>query len=208
MYTGIIAVVIAYFLGSVPSAYIVTRLLTGKDIRRLGGGNSGAHNVFLNVGRGAGILVGVLDVVKGAAAVVIAFWVLDAPDMFVLAAGLAVVVGHIWSVFLKFTGGNGLAATIGVLLVLMTKEVLVALAVALVLVVITRNVILSTNISLLIIVPLSALLMHRPWLFVVFPLVISVELIIHFLPTARAALAKAGSKGKLGAELIRRDGGK
>jgi len=144
--------------------------------------------------------------------VAIAYWILDfssvqqvsVSHIFVLAAGLAVVVGHIWSVFLKFTGGNGLAATLGVLSVIMTKELLIALAVAILLLVITRNGILSLNISLLVSVPVSAWLLDKPLLFILFPLLLAVILVLHFLPTARAALVKAGSKEKLSAELMRR----
>ena len=55
--TGIIAVVIGYLLGSIPWAYIAARLIKGKDIRQIGGGNVGARNVFTEVGRGAGIAV-------------------------------------------------------------------------------------------------------------------------------------------------------
>ena len=97
MVNGFIALIIAYLLGSIPAAYIVTRLATGKDIRQLGGGNVGARNVFREVGRGAGIAVGIFDVGKGAAAVAIAHWLLDAPELFVLGAGLVVVAGHISS---------------------------------------------------------------------------------------------------------------
>ena len=204
MLNGIIAVIIAYLLGSIPSAYIVTRLIARKDIRKLGGGNSGAHNVYLHVGKDAGIAVGVFDIAKGALAVVIAIFGLGAPVYFVLGAGLAAIAGHIWSVFLKFTGGNGMATTIGVLTVLMTQELLIAIAIMLLLWAVTRNPILSMNISLLISVPVAAALLGKPLLLIIYPLLVALILVIHFLPTARAALAKSGSKENLGAELMRR----
>ncbi len=204
MVNGIIAVIIAYLLGSIPSAYIVTRLATGKDIRRLGGGNVGARNVLREVGKWASVGVGIFDVGKGIAAVAIAHWLLGAPQFFVLAAAVAAVVGHIWSVYLKFTGGNGLATGIGVLAMLMTRELLIALAVALLLVVITRNPVLSVNISLLS-VPISGWFLEKSWVLVVFSVVLLVVMIINFVPTARAALDKAGSKENLSAELLRRD---
>ncbi|MFC1943501.1 glycerol-3-phosphate acyltransferase [Chloroflexota bacterium] len=59
---GVIAVIIAYLLGSIPAAYIITRLRTGKDIRQLGGSNAGARNVFREVGLGAAIPVAIFDV--------------------------------------------------------------------------------------------------------------------------------------------------
>lgn len=190
---GVIALIIAYLLGSIPSAYIITRLVTGKDIRQLGGGNVGALNTFREVGLAAAIPVAIFDVGKGAAAVAIAYWLLAAPPLFVLAAGLAVVAGHMWSIYLKFTGGNGLATSLGVLSVLMTKELLIVLAITLVFTVITRNPVLSVNISLLSL-PVSVLFREElRLLYVVFSIFLLLMLVLHFLPTARAALAEAGS---------------
>lgn len=190
---GVIALIIAYLLGSIPSAYIITRLVTGKDIRQLGGGNVGALNTFREVGLAAAIPVAIFDVGKGAAAVAIAYWLLAAPPLFVLAAGLAVVAGHMWSIYLKFTGGNGLATTLGVLSVLMTRELLIILAITLVFTVITRNPVLSVNISLLSL-PVSVLFREElRLLYVVFSIFLLLMLVLHFLPTARAALAEAGS---------------
>lgn len=202
--TGIIAVIIAYLLGSIPSAYIITRLATGKDIRRLGGGNVGARNVFHEVGLWAAIIVSVFDIGKGAAAVAIASWLLGAPQLFVLVAGLAVVAGHIWPIYLKFTGGNGLATTLGVLSVLMTRELLIVIALILIFTVITRNVVLSVNISLLS-VPVSAWFLEKSGPFVVFSVVLLLILVLNFLPTFRAALAEAGSKENFFNELLRRE---
>ena len=213
MFNGIAAVIIAYLLGSIPSAYIITRIVKGKDIRKLGGGNAGALNVYNEVGKAAAVVVGIIDVGKGIAAVSIALWLLDFTTieqissslLFVFSAALAVVAGHIWSVFLKFSGGNGLATTIGVMAVIMTEETLIALAVSLLIIVITRNPVLSLNLSLLFVVPISAWLLGKPLFFIVFPLLLALILMIHFLPTARHALEKAGNKEKLGAELLRRN---
>ncbi len=203
---GVISLIIAYLLGSIPSAYIITRLATGKDIRQLGGGNAGARNVFHEVGLAAGIVVGIFDIAKGAAAVIIVYWLLDAPPLFLLvvglAAGLAVVAGHIWSIFLKFSGGNGLATSLGVLSILMTRELLIVFAMTLLLIVITRNPVLSVNISLLS-VPVSAWFLEKSWLLVIFSIVLALILVVNYLPTARAALAQAGSKENLLAELLR-----
>ena len=153
MVNGVIAIIIAYLLGSIPVAYIVTRLWTGKDIRQLGGGNVGARNTFREVGLGAAIVVAGFDIGKGAVAVTIAHRILNVPlhepQFFVLATGLAAVAGHMWSIYLKFTGGNGLAATIGVLAILIPWELLIVLAFMLVLTIVTRNPVLSLNISLL-----------------------------------------------------------
>jgi len=152
----------------------------------------------------AAIIVSVIEVGKGAAAVAIASWLLGAPQLFVLAAGLAAVAGHMWSIYLKFTGGNGLAATIGVLSVLMTRELLIVIALILVFIVVTRNPVLSVNISLLS-VPVSAWFLEKSGPFVAFSVVLLLILVLNFLPTFRAALVKAGSKENFFNELLRRE---
>ncbi len=204
MIDGIIAIVIAYLLGSIPVAYIVTRFLTGADIRHLGGGNVGALNVFREVGLRAAIPVAFFDVGKGVAAVAIAHWVLEVPPLFVLLVGLAVVAGHMWSVFLKFTGGNGLATTMGALSLLMTRELLIVLVIMLIVTIFIRNPVMSLDIGLLSL-PVSAWLLGKSGLYIIFSIVLIVMLALHFLPTVRAALVKAGSRENLVAELLRRD---
>ena len=113
IYKEVLALVIAYLLGSIPAAYITTRIARGQDIRRLGGGNIGGLNTIKSVGRIPGIIVLVVDIGKGAAAVAIARWGLGLPPLFVMLAGLLAVVGHMWMVFLKFSGGRGMGPMIG-----------------------------------------------------------------------------------------------
>ncbi|MBL7125355.1 MAG: glycerol-3-phosphate acyltransferase, partial [Dehalococcoidales bacterium] len=108
MINGIIAVVLGYLLGSIPSAYIATRVATGKDVRQLGGGNVGGLNVYREVGAVPALAAGIADVGKGAAAVAIAQWLLDVSLPFILLTALAAVAGHNWMVFLKFSGGKGM----------------------------------------------------------------------------------------------------
>jgi len=206
--TGVIAIIIAYLLGSIPFAYIVTRLVSGKDIRQLGSGNVGGNNVFQEVGRKAAIPTAIFDVGKGAAAVAIAHWLLEVPlhepQLFVLLAGIAAVAGHMWPIYLKFTGGNGLSATIGALAILLPWELLIVIGLLLILTAITRNLVLSVNISLLS-MPISAWFLEREWLYVGFCIILIIMLVLNFIPTARAALAKAGNKETLLAEVLRKD---
>ena len=205
--TGFVAIIIAYLLGSIPAAYIVTRLVTGKDIRRLGSGNVGGNNVYRHVGLRAAIPVAIFDVGKGTAAVAIAHWLLDAPlfepRLFVLLAGIAVVAGHTWSVYLKFSGGNGLSATIGALAIIMPWELLIVIALLLLLKVITHNLVLSVNISLLS-VPISAWFLEREWMYVGFCIVLIIMLVLNFAPQIKADLAKAGSRRNLFNEFLRK----
>jgi glycerol-3-phosphate acyltransferase PlsY len=206
--TGFVAIIIAYLLGSIPAAYIVTRLATGKDIRRLGSGNVGGNNVYQHVGLRVAIPVVIFDMGKATAAVAIAHWLLDAPlfepHLFVLLSGIAAVAGHMWSIYLKFSGGNGLSATIGALAIIMPWELLIVIALLLVLKVITRNLILSVNISLLS-VPISAWFLEKEWLYVGFCIVLIVMLVLNFTPQIKADLAKARSRKNLFNELLRRE---
>jgi glycerol-3-phosphate acyltransferase PlsY len=204
----VIAIIVAYLLGSIPFAYIFTRLATGKDIRRLGSGNGGANNVFREAGMKVAIPVAIFDVGKGTAAVFIAYRLLELPllkpDIYVLLAALAAIAGHMWSVYLRFRGGNGLSTTFGALAIIMPWELLIVIGLLLILRVITRNLVLSVNLAL-ISVPISAWFIDKSWLLVGFSIVVAVMLIIHFLPTAKAALAKAGNKENLTRELLRKN---
>jgi len=194
---NILAIVIGYLLGSVPTAYILTRLVTGKDIRTLGGGNVGGLNVYREVGLLPAFLVGLLDLAKGAAAVAIAHWLLEVSLPFVLAAALAAVAGHNWMLFLKFTGGKGMASAIGALAVLFPAyDYPLGLAIFLGIIcagiAITRNVALSMAFSL-VAFPFIAWLGMHSLLFVIFSLVLALIILIKFFPTARLAISRSGN---------------
>ncbi len=109
-----LAILAAYFLGSIPTAYLIARWKTGQDIRKMGGGNVGGLNTFREVGAFWGLFVAIFDLSKGAAAVAIAYWALHVSYEWVLGSGLMVIIGHNWPVWLKFSGGKGMASAIGV----------------------------------------------------------------------------------------------
>ena len=118
-----VVLVVAYLLGSIPTSYIVVYRLTGRDIRTMGSGNPGTMNVLDTLGWRAAGLVAVGDICKGAGAVLLAYGMHLGERDAVLAA-MASVVGHDYSIFLRFDGGNGTAAVIGGLLALMPVETL------------------------------------------------------------------------------------
>ncbi len=208
--SGLIATVVAYLLGSVPTGYLVTRRLTGKDIRQLGSGNVGANNVYHEVGRRAGAVVGVTDFVKGIAAVAMAHWLVGVPffqpDLIVFGTAVAVIAGQMWPVFLGFRGGNGLGTSIGVIGALLPVEMLVAVVLAAVFAALSRNLIFAFNLSLLLL-PVTTWVLAEDWRYTAFLAVIIVLLAVNFIPTARKALAEAGSIEKLLGQLFRRRGG-
>ena len=115
----------AYLWGGVPSAYLVGRYVKGIDIRSYGSGNVGASNVMVHVGKWTGLLLGAFDTVgKGTLPVVLANLAGQSQGVQVT-VGLAAIAGHNWSPYLRFTGGRGVAAVIGVMLgLLMWKEML------------------------------------------------------------------------------------
>jgi glycerol-3-phosphate acyltransferase PlsY len=200
MVSGIIAIILGYLLGSIPTAYIATRLASGKDVRRLGGGNVGGLNVFREVGLLPAAVVGIVDVAKGAAAVAVAQWLLDVSPPFVLAAAVAAVAGHNWMVWLKFSGGKGMGAAIGGLAVLLPLYgypwgLAIFFAVVLIPFVITRNVALSMGVGLLALPFIGWLGMHSTP-FIIFSVVLGVVILAKFIPTAMLTLAKTrGVKG-------------
>lgn len=194
---GIIAVVLGYLLGSIPTAYIVTRLALGRDVRQLGGGNVGGLNVYREVGFLPAVVVAIVDLGKGAASVAIAYWLLDLSLPFVLAAALAAVVGHNWMLFLKFSGGKGMGPAIGGLFVLLPLYgyplgLAFFFAVVLILFIITRNVALSLGAGLLSL-PFIAWLGMKSTPFIIFSVVLGLIILAKFITTAIAAAARTGS---------------
>ena len=108
-----LTVIGAYLLGAVPAAYLVARWVRGIDLRQYGSGNVGAANVITVVSKRWGIAVIAFDLVKGMVAVYVARWIgLDISQQ--AAVGLATIVGHNWSVFLRFSSGRGGLTTAGV----------------------------------------------------------------------------------------------
>lgn len=131
-------ILIAYLLGSIPSAYLITRLILGKDIRHLGDGNMGAKNVFHSVGWLPGVVVGIMDITKGALAIVISR-AFQQPEGIVLAAGMGAILGHDFPLFAHFRGGQGMATIVGTLCMLFPWETLIAACVFSLVLVLSRN---------------------------------------------------------------------
>jgi glycerol-3-phosphate acyltransferase PlsY len=125
---GIPSIIIGYLLGSIPTAYIVSRVRKGIDIRNIGSRNMGGANVMREIGACEGVLVGLIDVAKGAGAILIA-QALDIPELWVFGAGFAALVGHNFPVFARFRGGRGAATIIGIFLVLAPEAMLITLVV-------------------------------------------------------------------------------
>ena len=134
----VVALVLAYLLGSIPTAYLAGRLLKGKDIREEGDRNPGAGNAYRVIGPKVGIAVGAADIGKAAIAVVVARVVTGSMGA-EMAAGVAAVAGHNWSIFLQLRGGRGAASAVGVFIALVPIPAIPLALVSLLLLPIVRS---------------------------------------------------------------------
>ncbi len=145
MLTIFTVAITSYILGSIPTSIIVSKLLKGIDIRDYGSKNAGATNVYRTLGIGPAVFVSLIDVAKGAVCVL---WVakislnlspLD-PDLLEIIGGVAVICGHIWTIFARFKGGKAVNTALGVMLALSWVSALICLLVWIVVTFSTRYV--------------------------------------------------------------------
>jgi glycerol-3-phosphate acyltransferase PlsY len=129
----------AYLVGSLPFSWAVVRVVSGKDVRRVGSGNVGATNAMRAAGKGAGALALLLDIAKGVAPVLAARW-LAAPAAVVCCVAALAVLGHMYSPFLGFAGGKGVATAAGAMGALAPLAAALSVGVFVVVVAVTRYV--------------------------------------------------------------------
>ncbi len=185
---GILSVIIGYLLGSIPTAYIVSRVRKGIDIRAIGSGNMGGANVMREIGTHEGVFVGLFDIAKGAGAILIG-QALNVSELWIFGTGFAAVVGHNFSVFAGFRGGRGSATIIGIFLVLAPIATLVTLAVIAVPFFASRKFggAIIVGFALL---PLSIWFLEGSLSLVRFALAIDLFMLVRNLPDIRRVLAK------------------
>jgi acyl phosphate:glycerol-3-phosphate acyltransferase len=106
----------SYFIGAIPTGYLAGRLFRGIDLREHGSRNLGATNVYRTLGWRYALPVGLVDVAKGAVPVLLFAPRVSDSQLFALACGIAAIVGHVFSVFVRFRGGKGVATAAGVML--------------------------------------------------------------------------------------------
>jgi acyl-phosphate glycerol 3-phosphate acyltransferase len=110
---GILFLVTGYLLGSILFAWVVTKLITGKDIRTIGNGNPGGRNVLENIGFGWGVLAGVLDILKVLGPLLIAYYIFHLETIFLFSIAVGTLLGHLYPLYFNFKGGKGAAVLIG-----------------------------------------------------------------------------------------------
>jgi glycerol-3-phosphate acyltransferase PlsY len=185
---SLLAIVAAYLFGSIPSAYLIGRWLKGLDIREVGDGRLGAAAVRRRAGLLPSILVAIMDVGKGMAAVYLAK-ALGLPLAVVAVAGLAAVVGHNWSLYLRFKGGKGALVTFGVLASLMFWPLLVAMAVSGIVLILTNGKTgFSSGVAFFSLALLN-LFTGSPIVLVITPILLSVPMFLKHLSMPKAKVA-------------------
>ena len=161
MNVWIVSIAIAYLLGSIPFGYVLVRVFRKEDIRAKGSGNIGATNVVRSGAKGLGIATLLLDMLKGLAAVVIARHIASGNYDVEVAAAVAVVLGHVFPVWLRFRGGKGVATGLGVFLALTWPSAIGGLLVFIAVFAISRYVSLGSLVAA-VALPLFAFYFVRP----------------------------------------------
>jgi glycerol-3-phosphate acyltransferase PlsY len=193
-----------YLLGSLPGGYIVGKGIGGVDVRKFGSGNIGATNVLRVLGKGPALLVLLIDLGKGAAAVYLAglFPTELDPSLLRAIAGLACISGHNWSFFLKLKGGKGVATSAGVFLLLTPLPFIFALLTMSLVVGITRYVSLGSMTSAVALPLYIWILMGEEGLsYIVLGAVVAALIIFRHRSNLKRLLA--GQENKLGQPLSR-----
>ena len=151
----------SYFLGSIPTSLLVSRLFAKIDLRQHGSGNLGATNLYRVLGWRYAIPVALFDIAKGAVPVLVFAPRVSNSELFALACGVAAILGHVFSVFVQFKGGKGVATAAGVMLGLTPLALGVSAAVWGLLVLVTGYVSLA-SIAAAATLPLAVYLLERP----------------------------------------------
>jgi glycerol-3-phosphate acyltransferase PlsY len=197
----LVAIVVGYLLGSFPSGYVVGRL-RGIDVRQWGSGSLGGTNVLRSAGPWAAILAVLGDVAKGVLAVFVARTLVSSPSAEVL-AGLAAILGHDFTIFLKFSGGRGVATTLGALGALFLPASIILALLALSVVVVSRYASLG-SLTIATLLPFFMLYLvlfaDQPIWYLVYGLTASILIVVLHRGNIQRLLAsterKIGEKGK------------
>lgn len=185
----ILAIIVSYFLGSIPTAYIFGRILKGIDIRDFGSGNVGATNAIRVLGKGIGITVLFLDILKGLIAIVVIAGTIYTKipafsrEILLILSGFSCISGHNWTVFLNFKGGKGVATTFGVLLGLAVtipglKVILIAAVLAWVLVFALSGIISLASLASAAALPAAAIIFKASQPLIIFAFLLSFLVIL------------------------------
>jgi glycerol-3-phosphate acyltransferase PlsY len=199
----VIGLIIAYMVGSIPSAVWIGKYFYGIDVREYGSGNAGATNTFRVLGKKAGIPVLLIDVFKGWISVNMAYLTDYHPGSeqfvnFQLVLGIAALLGHIFPVYAGFRGGKGIATLLGIILAVHPQAALLSIAVFIVVLLISRYVSLGSMIAAISFPVIIIVFFKSPIpSLVIFSLVIAVLVLITHQKNIERLLRREESKTKL-----------
>lgn len=172
----LLADVLAYLIGSIPSGLILGKLFWHTDLREHGSHNIGATNAWRTLGKIPGIIVFAADSIKGQAGVLLGLSLVGTP-LAAVVGGLMAIVGHSFSFFLRFRGGKGVATSLGVLTMLMGNVTLIVFLLWLAIVCATRYVSLGSVVAGFL-VPILAVLFAYPLEYIVFTVIAAILVIV------------------------------
>jgi glycerol-3-phosphate acyltransferase PlsY len=154
-----LALLASYLLGAIPTSYLAGKFFRGIDLRQHGSGNLGATNLYRTLGAKFAVPVALFDMAKGAVPVLVIAPLVSSSRYFAVLCGIMAVLGHVFSVFVRFRGGKGVATASGVMLGLTPWAVLVALAVWLIVLRLSGYVSLGSMVGA-IVLPVAAWFLH------------------------------------------------
>jgi len=207
-------IILSYLIGSIPTSIILSKAAKGIDIREHGSGNAGGTNVMRVLGWKHGVLVILLDALKGVLAVIVVarlhygsmpFENATPFDDFTLVqiiAGISAVIGHVWTVFAGFKGGKGIATALGMLLMIVTVDMLIAIGVFILVVTFSRYVSLG-SLAAAVAVPLTLIIRENvfnvdiPNYHTLLPFLVLVSLLVIFTHRKNVTRLLNGSENKI-----------
>lgn len=190
-----ISILMGYLLGCFQTSYILAKFYKHIDIREHGSGNAGSTNALRVMGLKMGLLTFFGDLMKAVIAVVVAGMIFD-DQMVGLFAGFAVVIGHNWPVFLKFKGGKGIAATLGLILAFDLKIGLIIWAITAIIILTTKYVSLG-SLVMVTLFPISLLIFY-PGNWVAFGVSVALMVMAYYRHRANISRLLSGTENKIG----------
>ena len=188
----VVLMIVAYILGSIPNALWIGKVFKGIDVREHGSKNTGSTNAARVLGAKLGILTLILDISKGAIPTLIATMLLDS-SISVILVGICAILGHSFSIFMKFKGGKAVATTVGVFIVLVPGAILLAAIVFFLVFGITRYVSLSSMIGA-IFLPIWIIIFYKNIPLTIFGIIIAILIIVRHKSNIQRLLNGTESK--------------
>jgi len=192
---GIMAILGSYLVGGIPIGFLVGRAYGIEDIRKYGSGNIGASNVLRLIGVKAGLFVWIMDALKGFIPVLLARQILGLPEIWLAGVALAALVGHCFSLYLRFGGGRGVSTSLGVALGLDWRVGAICFGLWILVVAVTRYISLGSIIGVSV-SPFIMALFHAPWPYIGCMILLAALVVWRHAPNIQRLLA--GTERKIG----------